>query len=72
MTSDRLSWLLFVAFGAGMFLGADHVARAVVKHYKGSRPKEPMMRAQTTANRLGGIVCLVLGLYGLAHPTFLR
>ena len=64
---DLFSGLLFVAFGAALAVWARPIAAATINSYPrlSEEKRARYIPAQATANRIGGIIAVVLGLLGL-------
>jgi hypothetical protein len=70
---NRWGWLLFIALGVAFLLAARPIAVRAINSYPRMSPQRKVraLPAQTTANRIGGIVFVVLGIVGLFRPNFL-
>jgi hypothetical protein len=71
---NRWGWLLFMALGVFFLLAARPIAVRAINSYPRMSPqkKARAVPAQTTANRIGGIVFVILGIVGLLKPTFMK
>ena len=70
---NRWGWLLFIALGVAFLLAARPISVRTINSYPRLSPqkKARAVAAQTTGNRIGGVVAVVLGTIGLFRPNFL-
>jgi len=67
-------WLLFMGLGVVFLLAARPIAVRTINSYPrlSQETKARAVPAQTTANRIGRLVAILLGAIGLFRPTFMR
>lgn len=64
---------MFIALGVCFLLAARPIAVRTINSYPRMSPqkKARAVPAQTAANRIGGVVVVILGIVGLFRPNFL-
>ena len=69
-----LGWIVILAAGVVFLFAARPIAVRTINSYPRMSPekKARTIPAQTTANRIGGIVFVILGIVGLLKPTFMK
>jgi len=69
-----MGWIVILAGGVLFLVAARPIAVRTINSYPRLSPekKARAVPAQIMANRLGGIVAIVLGMIGLFRPNFLK
>jgi len=70
----EVGWFVILATGVVFLLAARPIAGRTVNSYPRLAPgrRARAVPAQTMANRIGGVIAIILGTFGLFKPGFLK